>query len=61
MFGCRAIVKQLGHVNKLADRNHTEVFIGYTEGTKVYHILDPVAWQVCLAHDVVFDEAHGWD
>jgi hypothetical protein len=32
VFGCRAFVKQLGHVDKLADRSHAGVFIGYTEG-----------------------------
>jgi hypothetical protein len=61
VFGCRAFVKQLGHVDKLADRSHTGVFIGYAEGAKVYRILDPTARQVCTARDVVFDEAHGCD
>jgi hypothetical protein len=60
-FGCRAFVKQLGHVDKLVDRSHVGVFIGYTEGAKAYCILDPVARQVCSACDVVFDEAHDWD
>jgi hypothetical protein len=58
VFGCRAFVKQLGHVDKLADRSRVGVFIGYAEGAKVYRILDPVARQVCSAHDVMFDEAH---
>jgi hypothetical protein len=61
MFSCRAFVKQLGHVDKFIDRSHTGVFISYAEGAKAYHILDPVARQVCTAHDVVFDEACGWD
>jgi hypothetical protein len=43
VFGYRAFVKQLRHVNKLADRSRAGVFIGYVEGVKVYHILDPVA------------------
>jgi hypothetical protein len=43
VFGCRAFVKQLGHVDKLADRSHAGVFIGYAKGAKVYRILDPVA------------------
>jgi hypothetical protein len=59
VFDCRAFVKQLGHVDKLTDRSHAEVFIGYAEGAKAYRILDPVAQQVCTARDVVFDEAHG--
>jgi hypothetical protein len=54
-------VKQLSHVDKLTDRSHDGVFIGYAEGAKVYHILDPVAQHVCMARDVVFDEARGWD
>jgi hypothetical protein len=61
VFGCRAFVKQLGHVDKLNDRSHAGVFIGYAEGAKAYRILDSVARQVCAARDVVFDEAHGWD
>jgi hypothetical protein len=61
VFGCRAFVKQLGHVDKLADRSRTGIFIGYAEGPKAYHILDPAARQVCTARDVVFDEVHGWD
>jgi hypothetical protein len=61
VFGCRAFVKQLGHVNKLADRNCAGVLIGYTEGAKAYRILDPVARQVCSVRDVLFDEAHDWD
>jgi hypothetical protein len=54
-------VKQLDHIDKLADRSRAGVFIGYTEGAKAYRILDPVARQVCTTCDVVFDEAHGWD
>jgi hypothetical protein len=36
-------LKQLGHVDKLADRSHAEVFIGYAEGARAYRILDPAA------------------
>jgi hypothetical protein len=61
VFGCRAFVKQLGHVDKLVDRSHAGVFISYVEGAKAYRILDPAARQVCTTRDVVFDEAHGWD
>jgi hypothetical protein len=59
VFGCRAFVKQLSHVDKLTDRSHAGVFIGYVEGAKAYRILDPAARQVCTTCDVVFDEAHG--
>jgi hypothetical protein len=61
VFGCRAFVKQLGHVDKLIDRSRVGVFIGYAEGAKTYRILDPAARQVCTMCDVVFDEVHGWD
>jgi hypothetical protein len=61
VFGCRAFVKQLGHVDKLVDRSCTGVFIGYAEGAKAYRILDPAARHVCTVCDVVFDEARGWD
>jgi hypothetical protein len=43
VFGCRAFVKQLSHVDKLADRSHDGVFIGYADGANAYHILDPAA------------------
>jgi transposase InsO family protein len=61
VFGYRAFVKQLGHVDKLVDRSCTGVFIGYAEGAKAYRILDPAARHVCTVCDVVFDEARGWD
>jgi hypothetical protein len=61
VFGCRAFVKQLSHVDKLADQSRAGVFIGYAEGAKAYRILDLVAQQVCTARDVVFNEACGWD
>jgi hypothetical protein len=61
VFDCRVFVKQLSHVDKLVDRSHAGVFIGYAEGAKVYRILDPAARQVCTTRDVVFDEARGWD
>jgi hypothetical protein len=43
VFGCRAFVKQLGHVDKLTDRSRARVFIGYAEGAKACRILDPTA------------------
>jgi hypothetical protein len=61
MFDYREFVKQLGHVDKLADQSRAGVFIGYTEGANAYRILDPAARQVCTVRDIVFDEAHGWD
>jgi hypothetical protein len=35
VFGCRAFVKQLDHVNKLTDRSRARVFIGYVEGASM--------------------------
>jgi hypothetical protein len=61
VFDCRAFVKQLSHVDKLVVRSRIGVFIGYAEGAKAYRILDSVARQMCMACDIVFDEAHGWD
>jgi hypothetical protein len=61
VFGCRAFVKQLGHVDKLADRSCVGVLIGYAKGAKAYHILDLAARQVCTACDVMLDKVRGWD
>jgi hypothetical protein len=36
------------------------VFIGYAEGSKAYHILDPGTQRVRTMRDVVFDEGRGW-
>jgi hypothetical protein len=36
------------------------VFIGYADGSKAYHILDPGTLRVRTARDVVFDEGRGW-
>jgi hypothetical protein len=41
VFGCLAFTKELGHIGKLDDRSTSSVFIGYTEGSKAYRILDP--------------------
>jgi hypothetical protein len=52
-------MKELGHVSKLADWSRIGVFTGYTEGAKVYHILDPTTRRVCTVCDIMFDEASG--
>jgi hypothetical protein len=41
IFGCLAFAKELGQISKLDDRSTPGVFIGYAEGSKAYHILDP--------------------
>jgi hypothetical protein len=56
--GC--IGKELGHIGKLDDRSTSGVFIGYAEGSKAYHILDPGTQRVRTTCDVVFDEGRGW-
>jgi transposase InsO family protein len=56
VFGCLAFTKELGHISKLDDRSTPGVFIGYAEGSKAYHILDPGTQRVRTARDVVFDE-----
>jgi hypothetical protein len=61
VFGYRVFVKQLGHVDKLADRSRAGVFISYVDGAKAYCILNPAAQRVCTTRDIVFDETHGWD
>jgi hypothetical protein len=60
VFSCLAFGKELGHIGKLNDRSTPGVFIGYTEGSKAYHILDPGTQRVCTTRDVVFDEGRGW-
>jgi transposase InsO family protein len=55
VFGCLAFGKELGHIGKLDDRSTPMVFIGYAEGSKAYHILDPGTQRVRTTCDVVFD------
>jgi hypothetical protein len=56
VFGCRAYVKELDHINKLAYQSHVGVFIGYTKGAKAYHILDPIALRACTTQPRVRDQ-----
>jgi hypothetical protein len=58
-FSCLAYVKELNAISKLSDMSMPGVFIGYAEGVKVYHILDPVIRRVRTAWDVIFDEGRG--
>jgi hypothetical protein len=60
VFGCLTFGKELGHIGKLDDRSTPGVFIGYAEGSKVYHILDPGTQRVRTTRDVLFDEGRGW-
>ena len=61
-FGC------IGHVRKtkpnlikLEDRSTPMVFLGYTEGTKVYRLYDPCGDKVLVSCDVVFDKKAAWN
>jgi hypothetical protein len=56
VFGCLSFGKDLGHIGKLKDRSTLGVFIGYTEGSKAYRIVDPGTQHVRMMRDVVFDE-----
>jgi hypothetical protein len=56
VFSCLAFAKELGHIGKLNDRSTPGVFIGYVEGSKGYHILDPGTQRVSTTYDIVFDE-----
>jgi hypothetical protein len=60
VFGCLTFAKELGHIGKLDDRSTPGVFIGYAEGSKAYHILDPETQHVRTARDVLFNEGRGW-
>jgi hypothetical protein len=60
VFGYLAFAKELGHIDKLDDRSTPGVFIGYAEGSKAYHILNPGTQHMCTMRDVVFDEGQGW-
>jgi hypothetical protein len=60
VFGCLAFTKELGHIGKLDDRSTPGVFIGYTEGSEAYRILDPGTLCVRTTREVVFDEGRGW-
>jgi hypothetical protein len=56
VFGCLIFGKYLGYIDKLDDRSTPRVFIGYVEGSKAYHILDPGTQRVRTTRDIVFDE-----
>jgi hypothetical protein len=56
VFGCLTFGKVLDHIDKLDDRSTPVVFIGYTDGSNAYCILDPVIQRVHMTRDVMFDE-----
>jgi hypothetical protein len=52
--------KELSHISKVDDRSTSEVFIGYTKGSKAYNIFDPGTRHVYTTCNVVFNEGRGW-
>lgn len=46
---------------KLDDRSFTCVFLGGSEESKGYRLLDPVAKRVVVSRDVIFEEEKQWD
>lgn len=60
-FGCLAFVKdkRLG-LKKLDDRSAPMVFIGYSEGSNAYRLLDLSTGRVHTSRDIMFDEGRGW-
>jgi hypothetical protein len=41
VFSCLTFGKEVGHIGKLDNRSTPGVFIGYSDGSKAYRILDP--------------------
>jgi hypothetical protein len=60
VFGCLTFAKEFDHISKLDDMSTPGVFIGYANGSKAYHILDPETQYVRTTRDVVFNEGRGW-
>jgi hypothetical protein len=60
-FGCIAYVKDTSpNLKKLDDRIHPMIFVGYEQGTKGYHVYDPMSQRVRVLHDIVFHEQAQW-
>jgi hypothetical protein len=49
------------NLKKLEDRGRRMIVVGYERGTKAYRVYDPATKKVTITHDLVFDEAVGWD
>jgi hypothetical protein len=48
-------------LKKLDDQSAPMVFIGYSEGAKVYQMLEPGTRRVHVSCNVIFDESRGWE
>ena len=61
-FDCIGHVKKTKPIlTKLEDRSTLMVFLGYTEGTKVYRLYNPCGDKVLVSCDVVFNKEAAWD
>lgn len=61
VFGCVAHMKFPSvHTAKLDDRSKIVVNLGKEEGTKAYHLLDPVHGTIHVSRDVIFEEGKAW-
>lgn len=58
-FGCH--VKVGPGISKLSDRSTPMVFIGYETGSKGYRVYDPIAKELHISCDVIFEESWAWD
>jgi hypothetical protein len=60
-FRCIAYVKNTKpHPRKLDDRNSKMIFVGYEEGSKVYHAYNPGTRCMHVTCDIMFDELAQW-
>jgi hypothetical protein len=60
-FSYVAYVKETSpNLKKMDDGSHAMIFMGYESDTKGYQIYDPSTRQVCVSHNVVFDEHAQW-
>jgi len=56
-FGCSAFVHLKGHRSKLDPKSKEHIFVGYSEVSKAYRLIDPDnAKKVVISRDVVFFE-----
>ena len=57
IFGCKALVRIPAAFRKKLDSKSKEcIFVGYSDNTKVYRLVDPVTKKLQIARDVVFFE-----
>lgn len=61
IFGCIAYTlnKDQGK-DKIDPKGKKYLFVGYTEESKGYHLLDPHSIKLIVFRDVIFDESTKW-